>query len=166
MSQYNWMTKEKQTLQQKDLIFKFGDFIEFNKSPKTYKIEKIEYTTGMCFGTCPAFSIEINKDRKGTFKAEYYNTKTKNSKEVNGTFKTDINEKSYSEIIGLLNYIDFPNLKDDYSVSWTDDQTCNLTITYNNGQKKKIKDYGLIGTYGLDRLYQLFFELRFNQNWK
>lgn len=166
MSQPQWLEKKKQTLQQKDLVFKFGDFIEMNSTPKAYEITKIEYQTGMCFGTCPAFSLEINKDRKAKFKAEYYNRKTKNSEEIKGTFKTVIQEKAYSTITDLLNYIDFPTLEGNYSVNWTDDQTCTLKVTYNHGQVKEIKDYGLLGTYGLDRLYQLFHELRFNQTWK
>jgi hypothetical protein len=163
---YDWRTKRKQALKYKDLIFKYGDFIEVNPMPKIYDIDKIVYETTMCFGTCPAFTIEIGKDRKGIYKAEYHNRETKNSKEIKGTFKAIIDEKSYSEIIDLVNYLDFPNLNDNYSVEWTDDQSCYLTISYGNGQQKKIKDYGLIGTYGLDRLYQLLFELRFNQKWK
>lgn len=162
----DWRTKAKPSLQRKDLIFKFGDFVEYNPAPKNYNIEKIEYQTTMCFGTCPVFSISIDKNRAGLFKAEAYNRKTEDSKEIKGTFKTTVDEDSYSEIINLLNYIDFPNLKDDYAVNWTDDQTCKLKITYNNGQVKTIRDYGLIGTYGLDRLYQLLFALRFNQDWK
>ncbi|HEU5166063.1 MAG TPA: DUF6438 domain-containing protein [Chitinophagaceae bacterium] len=165
------------TLNQKALIFKFGDFIEFNPHPKKYEIEKIEYQTAPCYGTCPVFRIEINKDKTGLFKASNYNSETEilpfelpgkpgNSKEIKGVFRTVVRENSYSNIIDLLNYIDFPNLKNNYSVAWTDDQSSTLTITYNNGQKKEIRDYGLIGTYGLDRLYQLFFELRFNQKWE
>lgn len=166
MSSPRWTENKKPTLQQKDLVFKFGDFIEFNPNPKTYNIEKIEYQTTMCFGTCPKFYIAINKDRTGIFKAERYNRETRDSKIIKGKFKTTLDKNSYSDIINLLNYIDFPNLKDNYSVNWTDDQTSTLTITYDNGQTKKIEDYGLIGTYGLDRLYQMLFELRFNQNWK
>lgn len=165
------------TLDQKALIFKFGDFIEFNPHPKIYEIEKIEYETTPCFGTCPVFRIIINKDKTGLFNASKYNSETEippfeipgkaaNSKEVKGVFRTVVREDSYSNIIELLNYIDFPKLNNNYSVNWTDDQSCTLTITYSNGQKKEIHDYGLIGTYGLDRLYQLFFELRFNQKWK
>ena len=120
---------------------------------------------------------KINKDKTGLFNAVKYNSETEifpfeipgkrgSSKEIKGVFRTVVTDNSYSNIIDLLNYIDFPNLKNNYAVSWTDDQRCTLTITYNNGQKKEIRDYGLIGTYGLDRVYQLFFDLRFNQKWK
>jgi len=163
------ITKEKPTLQRKDLIFKFGDFIEYNPKPKTYEIEKIEYQTSECFGVCPQFNIQINRDRKGIYKAEHNNrrkVRRGKSKEIKGTFKTLIKEDSYLKIIDVLNYIDFPSLNYDYAVNWSDAQTCVLKITYNNGQTKEIKDYGLIGSYGLEILYNLFFELRHNQKWK
>lgn len=156
---------EKPKLTKKDLIFKFGDFIEYNTNPGSYNIEKIEYQTGLCFGTCPQFYISIDKNRNGLFKAEHYNI-NKSNKGIVGKFKTLITKNNYDEIINLLNYIDFPGLQNRYSVNWTDDHSSTLKITYNNGKVKEIKDYGLIGTYGLDRLYSLLFDLRFNQDWK
>jgi len=66
----------------------------------------------------------------------------------------------------LINYIDFANLEKDYAVNWTDDQSCTLKIVYDGNKIKEIRDYGLIGTFGLKKLYEQLFELRFNQNWK
>ena len=88
-----------------------------------------------------------------------------NDNEVSGNFNSKITKDKYNDIVNLLNYIDFESLKDNYSVSWTDDQTATITITYDNGKVKSISDYGLIGTFGLDRVYQLLFELRDNQKW-
>ena len=164
--EFDWTNKEQPSLQYIDLTYKYGDFIEYNSKPQNYSIEKIEYQTSMCFGTCPKFYISILRDKSAVFKAEIHNRESRDSKEIQGVFSTTLRDTSFSEIINLLNYIDFPKLKDNYSVGWTDDQTSTLTVTYNNGQVKKIKDYGLIGTYGLDRLYQLLFALRFNQTWK
>ncbi len=150
----------------KVLVYKFGDFIEYNNNPKEYNIEKIEYQTTMCYGTCPKFSITIDKNKNGTFDAQNYNRKERKRKEIKGEFTTTIKEEDYNNVIELLNYIDFPNLKDNYAVGWTDDQSCTLKITYDNGKIKEIKDYGLIGTFGLNRLYNLMFDLRFSQEWK
>jgi len=162
----NWREKiKKEDIIKKTLIYKFGDFIEYNGNPKDYNIEKIEFQTSMCFGKCPVFNIKIDNNKNATFIAQIYN-KNRKEKEIQGEFKTIIKEEDYNLIVDLLNYIDFPNLKDDYAVGWTDDQTSFLTITYNNGKVKEIRDYGLIGTFGLDKLYDLFFELRFNQKWK
>lgn len=150
---------EKKVISTDTLIYKFGNFIENNFNPLSYKIEKIEYSTTMCFGTCPVFELEINSDRTAKYNAIQYNDKT-------GKFKTRIDTANFNSIFSLLNYIDFPNLKDKYSVNWTDDQSCTLTITYDNGKRKKITDYGLIGSYGLGIIYNKLFALRKNQKWK
>lgn len=150
-------------LNQITLIYKYGDFIEENDKTATHKIEKIEYSTGPCFGSCPIFNLTINADRTSTFFAQMYNKIGK--KEMKGNFHTTISQDKYNELISLLNYIDFATLKDKYAVNWTDDQGSTLIITYDNGKTKSIYDYGLLGTYGLDRVYQILFELRKNQKW-
>ena len=73
MSDPDFAKGEKPSLQQKDLVFKFGDFVELNRNPKAYDIEKIEYSTTMCFGTCPVYQIKINKDKTAIFNAERFN---------------------------------------------------------------------------------------------
>jgi hypothetical protein len=71
-----------------------------------------------------------------------------------------------TEILGLINYIDPVKLKDEYKVSWTDDQTAWLRVRFSDGTVKEIKDYGLKGSFGLRLLYNKFFELRSSQVWK
>lgn len=142
------------------LIYKFGGFIELNESPKTYKIEKIEYRASGCFGPCPSFELFINSNRSALFKPVYFNKRKK------GTYRGKIETSQFNELIDLLNYLDFPMLKNDYYVTWTDDQKSFLTITYDGGKVKKIEDYGLIGTFGLKRVYEILFDLRENQVWR
>jgi hypothetical protein len=158
----NWDKPRK--LEQINLIYQFGDFIEENPMPKSHKIDKIEYSTTSCFGTCAIFKLTINSDKTAKWFADKYNEV--NDKEVKGDFNSTITEDRYTEIISLLNYIGFAKLKDNYAVTWTDDQSSTLIITYDNGKTKSINDYGLIGTYGLDRVYQMLFELRTNQKWE
>lgn len=161
----NWQTNDTTSiLKFSDLIFKYGGFIEYNAEPKKYIIERIEYQTNS-HNRDPQFFISIDNNRKAIFKAEAYN-KSKNSEaEIKGTFETIIDNIEFDEIISLINYIDFPSLKNYYTVPWSDDLVCTLTVTYNNGQVKKIEDFGLSGTHGLYRLYQILFELRYNQKW-
>ncbi|MBS9766300.1 MAG: hypothetical protein KGV44_02015 [Flavobacteriaceae bacterium] len=150
----------------KKLIYKFGDFIELNENVKKYNVKEIEYRTTGCYGTCSEFKLIIRDDRTAFFNAIEYNSKTEDSEELKGNFTCQIDKKSYLELVDLLNYIDFPNLKDEYAVNWTDDQSSLLIVTYDNRKVKFIEDYGLLGTYGLDRLYQMLFDLRFNQKWE
>ncbi len=157
----NWNNPPR--LQQTILTYKFGDFIEENKTPIIRKIEKIEYDTGGCFGSCPVFFLTINADSTAKWSENRYDKITKTN--VAGDFKTKITKLKLEELIDLLNYIDFENLKDEYAVSWTDDQAATLKITYDNGKIKTIYDYGLLGTFGLQKAHELLFALRENQNW-
>ena len=161
--------KRSKTESKTKLTFKFGDFIEYNENPKKYNIEKIEYSAGPCFGSCPIFKLEISKNKAAVFNAQHYNFNEdmeQYSSKEEGIFKATISQKEFNELIEILNYIDFSNLQKSYSVTWTDDQSSELKITYDNGKIKTIDDYGLIGTYGLKRTYEMLFNLRKNQNWK
>jgi hypothetical protein len=145
------------------LTYKYGDFIEENQTPTKHNIEKIEYSTTGCYGTCPIFDLTINSDKTAKWFADMYNEIDK--KEIKGNFQTTLTQDKFDELLSLLNYLNFEHLKDNYAVNWTDDQSSTLKITYDTGKIKSINDYGLIGTYGLDRVYQLLFELRGNQKW-
>lgn len=164
---YDWRdSKPKNQLLKKTLVYQYGDFVEYNPKVSNHKIKKIEFQTTACFGTCPVFALTIDENRMAKFDAQLYNRPDREAKEIKGVFSTQIREKEMNDIVSLLNYIDFPNLKNEYAVTWTDDQSCTLKITYDNGAVKTIHDYGMIGTYGLDRVYEMFYDLRFNQDWK
>lgn len=163
----------------KILDYKYANFIEYNAAPISHSIKKIEYSTGICFGTCPSFSMEIHQNGNAKFIAKAFNFtdekdpkseekayKALNKGKDEGHFEAKLKPEDFNRIQEMLNYIDFSNLKDDYWVNWTDDQSSTLTVTFNNGKKKKIKDYGLVGTYGLKNFYTILFDLRFNQDWK
>lgn len=174
-AEYNWIEKRKITENKViDLTYKFGSFIEHNSNPDNYNIEKIEFRTEISGGyRHPHFEILIEKNKSSVLKAIdgnsiYENTEKYNDtiNEVKGEFKSIIKEKDFNEIVNLLNYMDFPNMEDRYSLRRMHTNDCVLKITYSNGKIKEINDYGMFGTYGLNRLYELLFDLRFNQEWK
>lgn len=150
------------------LEYKFGNFIEYKSTEDyDYNIDKIEYQTSICFGTCPEFALTIDKNRNAIYKAINFNFSEEFSENnFEGIFKTKLREDSFNQIITLLNHIDFPYLKDQYHVDWTDDQTGTFKIYYNYGKIKEISDYGLQGTKGLELLHKTFFDLRENQDWE
>jgi hypothetical protein len=141
------------------LVNKYGNFVEYNSMPASYKIDSISFRTGYCYGSCPVFSIATDKNGNAIYEAGSYNPKM-------GTFNAVIDPTIVSELIGLINYIDVLKLKDDYKVSWTDDQTAWLRIRFSDGTVKEIKDYGLKGSFGLRLIYNKFFDLRSTQTWK
>lgn len=163
----------------KTLDYKFDNFVEYNPYPTSHFIQKIEYSTDMCYGTCPMFNIVLNKNGRSTFIAKAFNFidnnnprsqekayKALNKNRNEGSFEAQLNVEDFAKIETILNYINFSTLSDNYFVNWTDDQTSNLKITYNNGEIKTIEDYGLSGTYGLKLLYKKLFAIRFSQEWK
>lgn len=144
------------------LVYKFGSFIEYVRPTFPYgmhKIERIQYSTTPCYSTCPVFEIDINANRKAQYHAISYN-------DTSGIFSGTVDTARYNKIVALLNYIDFPNLDDDYRVTWADDEACRLVITYDDGKVKNIYDYGEVGTHGLSTAYSLLYALRINQHWK
>ena len=155
-------------------ILGLGFFLSCEASKNTdlnsnlkYDIERIEYFTSVCFGPCPQFRIEIGKNRDAVYEAIRFNfTKEFNSPSPEGSFKAKINENNFQLILKKLNDMDFPTLEDRYKVQYTDAQTANLKIIYDGGKEKTITDYGMMGTPELKELYQLFLELRENQNWE
>ena len=143
------------------LIYKFGGFIELNTlNKKIPPIESIYYEMEPCFGSCPIFSINIFKDRSA------YYVRHESLEEKYGNFRTNIEAKNLSEIFKLIEYLNVFDLADNYYENATDLATCNLIIKFSDGSIKRIRDYGLQGTLGLIRLYNLLYDLRSNQKWK
>jgi len=141
------------------LILINGDFIEFNSHPANYEIQSISFKTYGCFGSCPVYELDIDGKGKATFNAIRYN-------DQKGRFTTVIKKEKLDEIMELINYIDLKKLKDKYTVTWTDDAGCYLVIKFKDGSVKKIYDYGMIGSFGLSKLYKLIEQLRENHDWK
>ena len=138
-----------------------------SNSTMKYNIERIEYFTSACFGPCPMFKMEINKDRMAVYNAIRFNfSKDFEAPHPEGTFVGKIKELDYDSLVQKLNDMDFPMLQDQYKVGYTDAQTGNLKIIYDGGKEKAITDYGMRGTPELEEIYQLFLDLRENQEWK
>lgn len=126
----------------KKLTYKFSGFIEYNPNFKNHTIEKIEFKTSLCYGKCPMFYMCFEKNKDFLFKAEHFNFGKDNEIDKQsfndlpeGYFKTPYTNTIFDELCSTLNYANFPYLQDNYIVSWTDDQTIYLIITYNNGKK-------------------------------
>jgi hypothetical protein len=142
------------------LTYKYDSFIELNdKVIIDNKIKNIEVKTDYCFGTCPVFKLTINKNGLAEFDGiEFTKFKGKSIKQLN--------QKSVDEIFNMLNYIEVTKLNDYYEVNSTDAPTVTLDIFFENGTVKKIKDYGLSGTYGMTALYSKLTKLGTETEWK
>ena len=156
-SEYNF--GENRETKTDTLVLQFGEFYEYNSTPDNLIIEEISFSTSHCYGTCPVFKLAIKADGTAKYDAIEYNDKK-------GKFKTVLDTASFNKLLHTINYLKLTSLKDNYSVNWTDDQTSTLVIKFNSGQTKNISDYGMIGTFGLEHLYDQLFALRKTQKWK
>jgi len=141
------------------LVYQSGDLIELNRNPGHTGIDSIMFRTSGCLGACPIFRMLIYKNRKAGYAAYAYNP-------TKGVFTAVLTKKYFDEIDQLISYLDIKKLKNDYQVTWTDDQTCWLKVNFSDGSVKEIQDYGMLGTYGLNRLYKMITELRTTEDWK
>lgn len=127
------------------LVFKYNSFIEL-EVPVNDIVKSIEMNASGCFGNCPVFNLTLYHTGKGDFEGIAF-TRT------NGKSSKILSLNTFKELCDLANYINVKKLNDQYQVPWTDDQTATLTITFENGLKKTIRDYGMQGTFGLSALY-------------
>lgn len=152
------------------LIFKYGDFIEYNPSPKNYDINKIEFRNdGGPWITSSEYSIEINSLGKAHLVSKSITKDWHASPNSYDGYTKEPGvspDSLFATISGILNYSDFPNLKNRYEVKASDQVKGRLTIYYNNDKVKTITDYGLQGTYSLHRIYQIINSMRGSLVWK
>jgi hypothetical protein len=135
------------------LYIKNDHVMPFEKEPGEKAVMRIELKTTNCFGTCPVFEMAVNENLDVDYNGiEYVDKK--------GVYKLRLERKDWNYLSALIDNLRIEDLKDNYSINWTDHQTAFLTVTFKDGTKKKIEDYGLAGTFGLSLLYNYFFELK------
>lgn len=139
-----------------------NSFIERVK-PVKRSVEKIRYLlnggmtlTGAVRLTIRGDSVKLEKEA---------DVSPKNPIDYGGVFIARLDTGTFYRLYTLLQYLDFPHLKNNYRARGTDASTGILEITYNRGKKKTINDYGAIGTYGLSALQSLLLELPNTQHW-
>ena len=142
------------------LTYKFDSFIEINVHEGIhYDINSIEFISGGSSGFSPEFELSINNQGYANFKGiDFVNFKGKSSK--------SISLDKFHELKQMLEYIKVKDLKNNYDVPWTDDQTVILKIKFADGSIKEIRDYGLQGTFGLSSIYTKLIKIGTETDWK
>lgn len=152
--QWKWRTE----LKTDTLVYLYDDFIEYNPKVKNYAIRSISINSRPTAWDGLEYTANILTDGKATCRAFGFKSK-------NGYFTGAISTDKLTELKSLLNYIQIKKLKNEYQVLWTDDQTVDYEIVFEDGTIKKISDYGTIGTFGLRRLYSFLHDLRLSEYW-
>jgi len=141
------------------LIYKFDAFIEYSPILATKKISAVTFTTNTCLGTCPKFSITVNNMGEADYFGDSF-------AKPSGKNHTALSKPDLKQLFDVINYIDFKKVKDHYAVPWTDSPTATLSIKFADGAIKNISDYGELGTWGLQKIYTMFFQFYKDQPWQ
>ena len=153
--EWKWRTE----LKTDTLVYLYDDFIEYNPKVKNYAIRSISINSRPTAWPGLEYTANIQADGKAAYSAFKF-------KSESGYFTGKISTDKLAELKSLLDYIQVKKLKDDYQVQWTDDQTVDYEIVFEDGTVKKINDYGTIGTFGLRRLYSFLLDLRQSEYWE
>ncbi|MFY7732950.1 MAG: DUF6438 domain-containing protein [Bacteroidia bacterium] len=151
--EYKWVIEDIK-FRVDSLTIKFGELVSYTnkKSVLKNKIKDLHFYTTGCFGTCPIFELNLNSNGDLRYTGKKFTN-------YEGIKTTKLDSTDLENLFGLLEYADLKNLKDFYSVTWTDDQTGILKVTFENEEVKEIQDYGLRGTIDLQAIYAKLFEI-------
>lgn len=133
------------------ITFWKGRFLNYISKLKTYTIQGIKiFNDGICEGECPRIDIKVNAN----------NFKNQCSKELQWDnnpkkFVGKLSSVEIKAILSILDYSNFSELPEQYQISCSDQPTTTLTIEYNNGQTKAIRDNGSFGNFTLAEIYKI-----------
>jgi len=148
-----------------DTLVWFQDgFIE-NVRPQKHAIGEIryEFLNGGLSGDSP-LKMTIYGDTVKLIKEEP-DISPEDRIDSGGFFIARLDTASHRRLYTLLEHLDFPHLKEHYVLGGFDLSEASLEITYDNGKKKTISDYGMEGTWGLRALYALLWHFRATLVW-
>ena len=99
----------------------------------------IKLGRGPCFGSCPVYTVTIRSDGIVEFDG-------KQSVKVKGGQTGGITDAQFTQIIGILNRVDFADL-DDRAFSWCyDTPTVSIAVSASGLRKQVASDYGCSGS--------------------
>lgn len=93
----------------------------------------IRLERGPCFGTCPAYAVEIHGDGRVIYTGEAYVA-------VDGVRRERIAVEAVDALVARFREADFFSLNDEYVAGITDQSTQTVTLTI-GGQTKRVVDY-------------------------
>lgn len=152
-------------LSEKNLVYKFEEFIEYNRKPSPFSFQLIEYQRGGIFEEYTHYSLKIHNDRKIYLRVEGEN-KYLNDLKTFGTYRTKLSRKEFKKLRNLTGYINLSGLDNKYDINRADIPWAEIKLTGKDFKNFRILDRGLDGTFGLKALYQYFDNLYKALDWK
>lgn len=127
--------------------------------PPANDFREMEFSAGLCEGTCPQFSITVNETGVSTYVAGMFNARE-------GTFTTVIKPAQLDSLKSFIAKADLNSLPGTYATQATDMPSYQIKVSFPDGTTKTIDDYGPAGPHALQQLYDFIFSLRETQDWQ
>ncbi len=109
----------------------------------------ITMSRSLCFGTCPAYYLEIDGNGKVTYRGYFYAN-------VTGERITHISPQKVKELVSAFDNSDYFNLRDRYDqIQFTDLSSVETSITINGIYKSVYDYYGTVRVPELEKLRNL-----------
>ena len=120
--------------------------------------ETISLSKNPCFGSCPVYSIKIQKNGNIQLVAKEH---VKNN--LKGIYTSTLSK----EDLDFINSIHFKLLENNYgNKNVSDLPSTDIEVHFPDGQSKKINDYGNHGTPELEKLYEQIEVIIGKLHWK
>ena len=130
----------------------------FSSKQNSIQIQKIEFASKGCFGTCPVWSMIIENDKTSLLIAQKYNKES-------GSFKTTIDSESFNDIIQKIEKLQSIAPKAYYN----SDRTCGIIHelkVYTDKGILQTKSMRLSGPKELQELFNALIEFREKAKWE
>jgi hypothetical protein len=142
------------TLRMDTLVCKFGAFIDFNPTPTSNKVNKIEMhlsALGAESDHVPNINANIDFDRDSSSCHKWF------SNPAYKDFQYSIDKVEMKKLKNILQYADLSRLKRRDHDTKTDQPSSKIKI-YTDQKPLEISDYGLEGSYTLRELYKIVYK--------
>jgi|GEM_PF-153438 len=109
--------------------------------------DRILFHSGMCFGSCPDYSLSVNEAGQMELWGGQFSNKC-------GFYQAQVPDSLLEAVQSLFNREAWMQLKDAYKASFTDASTYSTLYVQEGRIVKNIKDYGAAGPAALKQVYQ------------
>jgi hypothetical protein len=102
-----------------------------NAAEDNVNFSEITFHTSPCFGSCPAISVHIDKNRNIEVTRQFYKGKMEPDTANSGNFKGEITESDYKQLLALIQKIDWETINFP-KVMCCDGPVRTFILSYNN----------------------------------
>jgi uncharacterized protein DUF6438 len=97
--------------------------------------ERIELERSGCFGSCPAFLLQLNRDGSATWEGRAYSA-------PGGRQVGTVGLAAFARMCWFVEKLNLESLAGDYNATWTDDSTTTVRLFKPDGKVVVFRDYG------------------------